>query len=72
MRNIPKASIKKIVKNGANPNLIITDKAAEAIARILETKARRIAKYAVKRAKSKKRNIITEEDVETYMLKFGD
>lgn len=72
MRNIPKASIKKIVKNGANPNLIITDKAAEAIARILESKARRIAKYAVKRAKSKKRNIITEEDVETYMLKFGD
>jgi len=72
MRNIPKASIKKIVKNGTNPNLIITDKAAEAIARILETKARRIAKYAVKRAKSKKRNIITEEDVETYMLKFGD
>ncbi len=72
MRNISKASIKKIVKGGSNPNVIITDKAAEAIARILEKKARRIAKYAVKSAKSKKRNTITEEDVDKYRLMFGD
>jgi histone H3/H4 len=72
MRNISKSSIKKIVKAGSNPNVIISDKAAEAIARILEQKAKRIATYAVKRAKSKKRNTVTEDDVDTYLLKFGD
>jgi histone H3/H4 len=72
MRNISKASIKKIVKTGSNPNMIISDKAAAAIARILEIKAKRIAKYAVKRAKGNKRNMITEEDIDTYRLKFGD
>jgi len=72
MRNISKVTIKKIVKNGSNPNVIISDKAAEAIARILEKKAERIAKYAVKRARTNKRDTITEEDVDTYRLKFGD
>lgn len=72
MRNISKASIKKIVKKGSNPNVIISDRAAEAIARILEAKAKRIAKYAVKRARSKKRNTVTEDDIDTYLLKFGD
>lgn len=72
MRNISKSSIKKIVKNGSNPDVIISDKAAEAIARILEEKAKRIARYAVKRAKSKKRGTVTEEDIDTYRLKFGD
>ena len=72
MRNISKITIKKIVKNGSNPNVIISDKAAEAIARILEKKAQKIAKYAVNRAKTKKRDTITEEDVDTYSLKFGD
>lgn len=72
MRNISKASIKKMVKSGSNPNVIISDRAAESIARILEAKAKKIAKYAVKRAKSKKRQMITEEDVDTYRLKFGD
>lgn len=69
---IPKASIKRLVKNGSNPNIIISDKAAEAIAAILEKKAARIARYAVKRARDKKRNTITEEDIDTYALKFGD
>ena len=69
---ISKTTIKKIVKNGANPDVIISDKAAEAIARILEEKAQKIAKYAVSRAKSKKRNAINEEDVDTYRLMFGD
>ncbi|MDE1871556.1 MAG: NFYB/HAP3 family transcription factor subunit [Candidatus Micrarchaeota archaeon] len=72
MRNISKATIKKIVKNGSNPNVIISDKAAEAIARILESKAKRIAKYAVKRAKAKKRNTITEDDIDTYTIMHGD
>ena len=72
MRNISTASIKKIIKNWHDSDVIISDKAAEAIARILEQKAKRIAKYAVKRAKDKKRATITEEDIDTYRLKFGD
>ena len=70
MRNISKASIKKIVKGSFN--VIVSDKAAEAIAKLLEQKAERIARYAVKRAKDKRRSTITEEDIDTYRLKFGD
>lgn len=72
MRNISKASIKKMVKNSSNPNAIISDRAAEAIARLLESKAKSIAKYAVKRAKGKKRSTITEEDIDAYRVRFGD
>lgn len=72
MHKISKASIKRIVKNGSNPNMIITDKVADAIARILENKAKSIAKYAVKRARGKRRNTITEEDIDAYKLRFGD
>ncbi|MGI0100814.1 MAG: histone-like protein [Candidatus Micrarchaeaceae archaeon] len=72
MRDIPNSTIKKIIKNSSNPDFIISDRAAAAIARILEGKAKRIAKYAVKRAKSNKRDTITEEDVETYRLMEGD
>jgi histone H3/H4 len=72
MRNISKSYIKKMVKGGSNPNVIISDKAADAIVRILEKKAKKIAIYAVKRAKSQKRRTITEEDVYKYRLVFGD
>jgi histone H3/H4 len=72
MHNISKTSIKKIIKSGSNPDVIINDKAAEAIAKILEKRANKIARYAVKRAKSKKRNTITEEDIDTYRMMFGD
>jgi len=71
-KNISADSIKKIVKNGSNPGIIINKKAAEAIARILEVKARKIAKYAVKRARSQKRNTITAEDISSYLVRFGD
>lgn len=72
MSNISKASIKKLVKSGSNPNVIVSDKAAAAIAAILEKKAEKIAKYAVERAKSKKRSTVTEEDIDTYRMMFGD
>ncbi len=71
MRNISKSSVKKIIRS-RNSNVIISDRAADAIARILEQKAKRIARYAVRRAKGKKRATITEEDIDTYRLKFGD
>ena len=71
MRKISKASIKKILKNGSD-NFIISDKAAEAIASMLEKKAAAIAKYAVKRAKGNKRAMVTEDDIDAYRLRFGD
>ena len=70
MSKIPKATIKGIVKmsNGAK----LSDKAAEAIAAILEKKAMNIASYAVKNAKKNNRNVVLKEDIEDYALKGGD
>ena len=70
MRKISKAAVKKLV-NGAG-GVVISDSAASAIAALLERKAKRIARYAVKRAKSKKRDTVTEEDIDSYRVRFGD
>lgn len=70
MGKISKSSIKRIVNS--NSNVKISDSAAESIARILEGKAQKIAKFAVKRAKEKSRGTVLEEDIDTYMMKFGD
>ena len=70
MRKISKAAIKKLV-NGRS-GVMISDHAASAIAAILEKKATRIAKYAVKRAKAKKRDTVMAEDIESYRVRFGD
>ncbi|MGC8699678.1 MAG: histone-like protein [Candidatus Micrarchaeia archaeon] len=67
MVNLSRASIKKIVKKYTKAN--ITDEGADAIARILEKKAREISSYAVKSAKEKKRSKITKEDITSYILK---
>jgi len=67
---ISKLSIKRLVKGRSG--VTISDPALESIAKMLELKARRIAEYAVKRAKTHNRSIVTEEDVDTYRLKFGD
>jgi len=72
MGKIPKDSIKKIIKNGSNPEIIISDAAAASIAKILEKKAERIAKYAVQRARKRKSGTITEEDIDSYKIRFGD
>jgi histone H3/H4 len=66
---ISKAEIKRIVRISGTR---ISDAAAEDIARMLELKAKRIAKYAVDRAKRKNRTTILSEDIERYKLKFGD
>lgn len=67
---ISKLSIKRLVKGTSG--IAISDHALESITKMLEVKAKRIAEYAVKRAKSHKRDVVTEEDVDTYRLKFGD
>jgi histone H3/H4 len=70
MRKISKATVKGIV-NGRG-SVVISDSAAAAIAKILESKASRIARYAVKRARQKKRGTVLEEDIESYRVRFGD
>lgn len=72
MEKIPTDSIKKIIKSGSNPEIIISDAAAASIARMLEGKAKRIAKYAVQRARKRKSGTITEEDIDAYKIRFGD
>lgn len=69
MSKISKATIKKLVN--ANSGVMLNDKAAEALAEILEKKAKDIADYAVKNAKRKNRNVVMEEDIEEYVVKHG-
>lgn len=70
MGRVSKISIKRLIKNSSN--IAISDPALESIAKLLEAKAKRIAEYAVKRAKEHNRDVVLEEDVDTYRLKFGD
>jgi histone H3/H4 len=67
---VSKTSIKRLIKNGYD--IKISGPALESIAKLLDAKAKRIAEYAVKRAKTHNRNVVLEEDVDTYKLKFGD
>ncbi|MCL5434064.1 MAG: NFYB/HAP3 family transcription factor subunit [Candidatus Marsarchaeota archaeon] len=66
---ISRAAIKKIVKKN---NIMISDIAADKIAKILENKAQMIAKYAVKRAKNAGRKVVMKEDIDFYKLKFDN
>ncbi len=67
---IPNNAIKKMVR--ARSNVMISNSAASAIAKLLERRAKTIAKYAVKRAKAKGRSTVLGEDVDYYRMKFGD
>ena len=50
---------------------MLNDKAADALVEILEKKAKEIADYAVKSAKTKNRKVVMEEDIEEYVVKHG-
>ncbi len=69
MANIPKQAIKKLIKNYFKVN--ISDDGAVALARILDDKAKRISKFAVRNAKREKRDRVTKKDIEEYVLKIG-
>jgi histone H3/H4 len=71
MDKIPTESVKRIIKNGSS-EIIISDAAAASIARLLERKAKRIARYAVQRARKRKSGTITEDDIDAYKIRFGD
>jgi histone H3/H4 len=61
--------VRKAVRKRSD--VAISEKAASAIAKILEEKANSIAIYAVKRAKKNGRSTVIKEDVDNYRLKFG-
>lgn len=67
MATIPKQAVKKIFNKYFG--LQITDKGADALARVLEKKAKRISAFAVKNAKKDKRDKVTKKDIEDYVLK---
>jgi histone H3/H4 len=67
MATIPKQAVKKIF--GEHFGLQLTDDGAEALARVLEKKAKSISAYAVKNAKKEKRNKVTKKDIQDYVLK---
>ena len=66
---ISKQTIKKMVNQSG---IAISDSAAEALAGMLEKRAKKIATYAVKRAKACSRKSVLAEDIDTYRIKFGD
>ena len=69
MAQLSRENIKKLVKKYTNAN--ITDEGADAIARLLEKKAREISSFAVKKAKEKKKDKITKEEINEYILKHA-
>jgi histone H3/H4 len=69
MASIPKQAIKKMVQEYFG--LQITDDGAAAIARLLERRARKISKFAVKNAKKESREKVTKKDIQEYVLKVG-
>ncbi len=70
MTRIPKIAIKRIISRRGSVRL--TDKAAESLSTILESKARKIAKYAAAQAKKNGRKTVLKEDIDSYRLRFGD
>ncbi len=69
MANISRTNIKKLVKKYTGAN--ITNDGVEAIAKLLEKKAKEISSFAVKRAKEKKKEKITKEEINEYILKHS-
>ncbi len=70
MQGISKDSVKELIlkSNGA----MITDDAAEEIARLLTKKAIEISRLAVKRSKTDGRNKITKQDIVDCILNKDD
>jgi histone H3/H4 len=66
MANISRAAIKQLVSRRFKAK--ITDNGVEAIARMLELEAERIAKFAVENARKEKREKVTGRDIERYII----
>ncbi len=66
MANISRTAIKQLVSRRFKAK--ITDRGAEAIARMLEQEAERIAKFAVEQARRENREKVTGKDIEKYII----
>ncbi len=66
MANIPKSSIKALIKKYFQAS--ITEDGANEMALLLERKANEIAGFAVKNAKKKGRVKVTKEDISQYLM----
>ncbi|MGC8710202.1 MAG: histone-like protein [Candidatus Micrarchaeia archaeon] len=69
MASLSRGNIKKLIKKYTKAN--ITDDGIDAVAKLLESKAMEISKFAVKNAKQKKREKITKEDIMEYVVRHG-
>ncbi len=63
---ISAATVKRLVSRDSGARL--NNDAADAIAAILESKAREIAEFAVARAKKNARSSVLKEDIEAYRI----
>lgn len=69
MAKLSRKAIKELVKSHFKAR--ITDGGADKIAAILEKEAEKISAFAVQNAKRSKRDKITKEDIEKYVIKKG-
>ncbi len=69
MAKIPRAAIKQLVKGYFNAN--ITESGVDELARMLESEAERISKFAVENAKKEKRGKVTKKDISKYVISRG-
>ena len=69
MATIPKQAIQRMISRSFG--FKITDDAAAALAHMLESKAKKISKFAVKNAARGKRAKVTKKDIEEYVMKIG-
>jgi histone H3/H4 len=67
--SIPKQAIKKLIRRYFKAN--ISDDGAEALAKILERRAKKISRFAVGNAKRQNRDRVMKKDIEEYVLKVG-
>lgn len=69
MAKIPRAAIKKLVKSYFDVN--ITDRGADALARMLEKEAEKISRFAVENAKRENGGKVTRKDISKYIISRG-
>jgi histone H3/H4 len=69
MATIPRQAIQKMIARSFG--FKITDDAAAALARMLESKAKKISRFAVRNAARANRAKVTKKDIEEYVVKVG-
>ena len=66
MAKIPRSAIKQLVKSYFHAS--ITEGGADALAKMLESEAERISKFAVENARKENRAKVTRKDIARYVM----